>query len=109
VIRLPRWARLLLRLLAPPGEVDDVLGDLEEAHRNRMRRHGPMAARVLTAVETIEMAAAVVRARAARFRIRGSTIVQDYKLGFRMLVKYPGLTLAGGLALANAIGIGAGW
>jgi hypothetical protein len=35
--------------------------------------------------------------------------VQDYKLGFRMLVKYPGLTLAGGLALAIAIGIGAGW
>ena len=35
--------------------------------------------------------------------------MQDYKLGFRMLVKYPGLTLAGGLALAIAIGIGAGW
>jgi hypothetical protein len=36
-------------------------------------------------------------------------MVQDYKLGFRMLSKYPGLTLAGGLALAIAIGIGAGW
>ena len=35
--------------------------------------------------------------------------MQDCKLGFRMLVKYPGLTLAGGLALAIAIGIGAGW
>jgi len=33
----------------------------------------------------------------------------DVKLGFRMLAKYPGLTLAGGLALASAIGIGAGW
>ena len=33
----------------------------------------------------------------------------DYKLGLRMLRKYPGLTLAGGLALAIAIGIGAGW
>ncbi len=33
----------------------------------------------------------------------------DYKLGLRMLVKYPGLTIAGGLALAVAIGIGAGW
>lgn len=33
----------------------------------------------------------------------------DYKLGLRMLLKYPGLTLAGGLALAIAIGIGAGW
>ena len=33
----------------------------------------------------------------------------DVKLGVRMLLKYPGLTLAGGLALAIAIGIGAGW
>ena len=33
----------------------------------------------------------------------------DVKLGIRMLFKYPGLTLAGGLAIAVAIGIGAGW
>ena len=37
------------------------------------------------------------------------TVTQDFKLGFRMLLKYPGLTLAGGLALAIAIGVGAGW
>ena len=36
-------------------------------------------------------------------------MLHDYRLGFRMLVKYPGLTLAGGLALAIAIGVGAGW
>ena len=36
-------------------------------------------------------------------------MLQDYKLGLRMLLKYPGLTVAGGLALAIAIGIGAGW
>jgi putative ABC transport system permease protein len=35
--------------------------------------------------------------------------MQDYKLGIRMLAKYPGLTIAGGLALALAIGIGAAW
>ena len=35
--------------------------------------------------------------------------MQDYKLAVRMLLKYPGLTIAGGLALAIAIGIGAGW
>ena len=33
----------------------------------------------------------------------------DVKLGIRMLLKYPGLTIAGGLALAIAIGIGAAW
>ena len=32
----------------------------------------------------------------------------DFKLGFRMLVKYPVLTLVGGLAIAFAIWIGAG-
>jgi putative ABC transport system permease protein len=36
-------------------------------------------------------------------------MLQDYKLGIRMLRKYPSLTLAGGLALAIAIGFGAGW
>jgi predicted permease len=33
----------------------------------------------------------------------------DVKLGLRMLVKYKGLSIAGGLALAGAIGIGAAW
>ena len=33
----------------------------------------------------------------------------DVALGLRMLLKFPGLTLAGGLAIAIAIGIGAGW
>ncbi len=32
----------------------------------------------------------------------------DFKLGFRMLARYPGLTLIGGLAMAFAIWIGAG-
>ena len=31
----------------------------------------------------------------------------DFKLGFRMLVKYPGLTLVGGVAIAFGIGVGA--
>lgn len=34
---------------------------------------------------------------------------QDCKLGLRMLAKHPGLTLVGGLALAIAIGLSAGW
>jgi putative ABC transport system permease protein len=91
----PRWAKALLRILAPSGEADDVLGDLAEAP--------------LTAIETLDMAAALLRARALQLRTRGQSMMRDYKLGFRMLVKYPGLSIAGGLALAIAIGIGAGW
>ncbi len=106
----PRWAKALLRALAPPGEAEDVLGDLEEAHRNRLRRHGRLVARLLTSIEAVDMAAALVRARATRFETNGrNSMLQDYRLGVRMLVKYPGLTVAGGLALAIAIGIGAGW
>jgi putative ABC transport system permease protein len=37
------------------------------------------------------------------------TMTHDFKLGFRMLLKYLGLTLAGGLALTIGIGVGAGW
>ncbi len=33
----------------------------------------------------------------------------DFKLGFRMLIKYPGLTLVGGLGMTVAIAIGAGF
>jgi predicted permease len=33
----------------------------------------------------------------------------DVKLGLRMLRRFPGLTIAGGLALAIAIGVGAAW
>ena len=109
MIGLPHWATRLVRMLAPAREVDAVLGDLEEVHQRQTRRHGRLAAHVLIAAEVIEMTAALLRARVMWFRIRSRTIVQDYKLGLRMLAKYPGLTVAGGLALAIAIGIGAGW
>ena len=33
----------------------------------------------------------------------------DFKLGLRMLVRYPGLTLIGGLGIAMAIAIGTGY
>jgi predicted permease len=36
-------------------------------------------------------------------------MLQDYKLGLRLLLKFPGLTIAGGLTLALAIGVGAGY
>src|SRR5688572_18171667 len=36
-------------------------------------------------------------------------MLQDYKLGLRLLLRFPGLTIAGGLTLTLAIGIGAGY
>jgi predicted permease len=104
---LPRWSVVLLRVLCPPGQLDDVVGDLDEARRHRVRRGG--SAHLATALDTLDMAAALVRARLIRARIHGSIMLQDYRLGLRMLAKYPGLTIAGGLALAIAIGIAAAW
>ena len=51
------------------------------------------------------------RARGAEARgLRGFDVLRvswlDFKLGFRMLAKYPGLTLVGGLAIAFAIAVG---
>ena len=106
----PGWARVLLRFLAPAEQADDVVGDLEEAHRRRLQRHGRASASMLTVIETFDMAAALSRSRFDRFWTnKGNSLVHDYKLGLRMLVKFPGLTIAGGLALAIAIGVGAGW
>ena len=48
-----------------------------------------------------------INGTAASLGIGGSWL--DVKLGLRMLFKYKGLSLAGGLALAIAIGLGAAW
>jgi putative ABC transport system permease protein len=109
-VRRPLWARLLVKALAPRGDADDVLGDLQESHVRRTQTHRQVVARALTALETLDMATALLRGRVTHLKTnKGNSIVNDYKLGLRMLVKYPGLTIAGGLALAIAIGIGAGW
>ncbi|HEU5211018.1 MAG TPA: ABC transporter permease [Longimicrobiales bacterium] len=38
-----------------------------------------------------------------------SSLRLDVKLGFRMLIKYPGLTIAGILAIAVAVGVASAW
>ena len=118
----PRWTRALLRLLAQPRAVDDVIGDLEEAHRTSVERRGRFVATVLTAIGTLDMAFALMRARLGRSRVDPRALVTDeserglirmrfswldVKLGVRMLIRYPGLTVVGGLAMAFAIWVGA--
>ena len=118
----PRWALALLRRVSPPGRAEDVLGDLEEAHSSRVQRHGRVIGGFLTSLEVLDVATSLMRDRIRRPRSspparskaeppgRGRTTWAswlDFKLGFRMLVKYPGLTLVGGLAIAFAIAVGA--
>ena len=109
--RLLRRLRYLLQRDRHERELDDELRFHLEMKRQELESRG------------LDRAAAAIAARRAlgnlpltRDHVRDVWIapwlqgaLHDYRLGLRMLLKYPGLTLAGGLALAIAIGIGAGW
>jgi hypothetical protein len=99
-MRSPRFARWLLARLAPSGREEEVVGDLEEAHLLRERRVGRTRALAWTMIETLDIAATLLRGRLGS----GSTVSWlDLKLATRMLVRHPGLTLLGGLSMAFAI------
>jgi predicted permease len=100
-----------------------VLGDLEEAHRARLGRHSRFAAHLLTSLDALDTARALLRERArsrgaaasgargrARFRPRGRFAAVswlDVKLGVRMLTKHPALSLVSGFGMTVAVAIGA--
>lgn len=100
---LRRFAAMLVRGPDAPFILDD-LDELFE--RDLVRGVPPWRARWRYARNLLASAASVWRARPRRRR--GSVISWlDVKLGLRMLVKHPGLTLVGGLGIAVAIAIGA--
>lgn len=119
----PRWARALLRFVAPPHREDDVLGDLEEAHRARLAESGRVRAWLTTSVETLDVGTRLLLDRvrhtgspprrpeeAAKEDVFSGFGVSwlDFKLGFRMLVRFPALTVVASMALAFAIALGVG-
>jgi len=107
-------ARARLHLLfarhAAESRIDEELGFHIEMETDRLVREGG-----LTPNEARRRALAtfggVTQHREALHDGRGLAwlggLSLDIKLGFRMLVKYPGLTLVGGLAMAFAIWVGA--
>jgi predicted permease len=110
-----RWSRIFRP--DPAGEVADELSfHLEQRIADNIARGmDPDAARAaalnrlgdLNAVsaECAGLLTAERRAEKRREWLRFSWL--DFKLGFRMLRKYPGLTIVGGAAIAFAIAIGA--
>ena len=102
----------------PRSEIEDELEfHLEERARDNIARGmSPEAARAAAQKrlgdlhdvrkECTELLTAERRAHARRVWLNVSWL--DFKLGLRMLVKYPGLTLVGGFAMAFAIWVGAG-
>ena len=109
----PRAARRLLDLCVPSDSLEAVTGDLEELFHDRARLRGLPSARAWFWVQAISFSARFLldRARDA-VPLPGRGIAPswlDVKLGARMLVKSPLLTLTGCVAIATAIGINAGF
>jgi putative ABC transport system permease protein len=108
--RVPRFAGALLRRALPTDVRDDILGDLEERFvRDTAAAGGNLARwRYRRAALTFSIRFLFERLRdsaRALGRIRLSLL--DFRIGVRMLARYPLLTIVGGLALSFAIALGA--
>ncbi|HEX8696448.1 MAG TPA: ABC transporter permease [Longimicrobium sp.] len=107
-----RWRkrlRALLRRDAVESELDEELAfHLEmETRKNLRAGMSPEKARRQAALAFggVEKFKEEVRDARTLGWVTGMSL--DFRLGFRMLLKYPGLTLVGGLAMAFAIALGA--
>ncbi len=111
--RRPRGASWLLRRFVPGDTRDRVLGDLEEVFHepSRTRGHGSAGIRFWRQAVSFSVLFALERAREASVALTRGVAPSwlDVKLGGRMLVKSPLLTLTGCVAIATAIGINAGF
>lgn len=106
-----RWQRLR-RLPHQDAEMADEMRfhlEMEAGRLQREHRLDDVEAhrRAAVAFGGVEKYRAAGRDAVGLTSPRG--VSTDVKLGLRILVKYPGLTLAGGLALAVAVGVGAAW
>lgn len=103
----PRWAHAVLRHLAAddPDEAGVLAGDLEEAHQTRVAKRGIAIAALLTTLEVVDIAFMLVCRRVRARAPRLSWL--DVRVGLRMLVRYPVLTIVGTGSLALAIALGA--
>src|SRR5688572_23051869 len=106
-------ARARLRLLAPraaEARIDDEIRfhiEMETERLVREQKLGPDEARrrALATFGGVQQHRETLRDGRGTAWLSGLSL--DLKLGFRMLVKYPGLTVVGGLAMAFGIWFGA--
>jgi len=103
----PRWTRALLQRVAPSEREEEVLGDLDESHQDRVRQRGRLVGTALTVLDALDMALLLVRQRVALRRAAIGFSSLDAKLAVRMLKKYPALTMLGGVSIAFAVFVGA--
>lgn len=108
----PPVARRLLEYALPADVRESVAGDLDEVFQRDCRKYGLPGARRRywrqTMSFTLHFAVERWRDRRRGGVMRMGPSWLDFKLGFRMLSRYPMLTVVGSLAMAVAIGTGAG-
>ena len=109
--RPPRIARWLLSRVLPDDMRENVTGDLEEMFRNKRSTLGSLRAGAwyywMAILFPIHLLAERLRERRRPFRMTPGISWIDVKLALRMLVRYPGLTLVGVLAMAAGITVSA--
>jgi putative ABC transport system permease protein len=111
--RPPRFARWILARLVPRDVRDSIDGDLCELFAERRERRGAPVAHVMYWRDALTLAMRFTADRLRRFAVamsggNGVPSALDFKLGGRMLLKYPGLAIVGGFGMAIATAIGAG-
>ena len=106
----PRLARRILEYALPADVRDDIPNDLAEVFQRQLEKLGLLRARLWYWHETMTISRRFLTERIRERRhakanspgggsFDPSSHLLDFKLGLRMLVKYPGLALAGGLAM----------
>jgi putative ABC transport system permease protein len=105
----PTLLRRLLEVALPREVRDGIVGDLDEVYRTRRSTTGAFSTTLWYAMQVV---AITVRFMVDRIMdtllLRNTTVGLDLKLGARILVKYPMLTLVGGIALTVAATLGVG-
>jgi predicted permease len=104
--RPPRLARWLLRHVVTRDVRAAVLDDMDEMFARDARSTGALRARILYCRRTVSFATRFLVER-AREQARPGVSATDIRLALRLLVKHPGLTVVGGIAMAFAIAVGA--
>ena len=105
----PRLARWILQRALPADVRDDVCGDLDEVFQRDCAAAGARAAasRYRRKVGSFSRHFLAERVRDRWQHLRAARVsTLDFRLGVRMLRRYPGLTIVGGLAMAFAIAVG---
>lgn len=101
----PRMARAILSLSARAEELDALVGDLEEVHRQRLTRRGRLAASILTTLEAAGIGLGEVRHRVADAATGQWISGAEFRLALRLLRRTPLMTTTSVFALAVGVAV----